>query len=607
MKPSLDPNTNNLFWKDSMSLKGNPYILKNDLSGLDFLLVFPTEQGDLSIDYTPLALGFFASLIRMNKGKAEIYVQNLGEYNPNVYSKRDLIAVYPMIAIFNETLKLTEKIKSDNPNSKICLVNSDQHQHEMILCTPRAKEFAENMMRRAPSLDYALIGEAEKSFIELCDTIKRGKSAKDISACFYRENGEVKFSDIPISPVDFNFLPLPSRDHLEDKIIESAEINTSSPRVQSSRGCCSPCLYCAESFLNITRSGRKSPILRKDIISFVDELQMLQDNYKAVFFNIIDSSFEDAGQNGIKRMEKFFDEILKRNLQASFKIHLRAETIPKLDDAYLLKAKEAGTDIIITGIESIIPDEISSYKRKIVYTEKDVSSIQRLDSFDKFWTLIGHMMFSANLSLEDLPKKAEFMKNLNRSWDSILMSSNLLAFRGTAYHDFLRENHLEIEADPLSPLVPYKCKDMRVAQVANEMGNLKLACPQVVALNNQLYDSMNIDARFTNKMNAHLSNNPVFPQFKANLSQIMSRTGEIYNEYFLKLVGLASDGWKDEKAKQALETILHEVPSLAEKARHNNEEVILSFEKSGLSTKKLYLKTWISLIHSKINPAHRNK
>jgi len=594
---------NDIFWRD-FDYSQNPYKVNTDLSSLNCLFVFPSIKNDFSKGDYPISLGYMASLLRMNKGKAKILIQDVEEYNPSKFEGHNFICFYPMVASLDKILELATKVKKDYSNSKICFFNSDQHQHEMLLCNPKAIEFAKTMMERNSSLDYTLIGEAESSFIKLCEKVIEGNdNLENIPSCLYRKFGEIKISERPIEPVNFKFLPLPSRDFLE-KSISLKGINSRSPRILSSRGCGSPCLYCAESSSNITLKGRKNPILKRNLSQFIKEIEMLQESYKVVFFNIMDSSFEGIGKKSIERVKNFCDEIRNRSIEASFKIHLRAETISKLDDKFLDDLKYAGVDIIGVGVESGLEKELKSYK-KITRPQKSLDSVCRLESSGRFFSILGHMMFSPILKLEDLPKKIDFLTKIGHDWDYLEASHNIIIFRGTAYHNYIKSLGLTVKCDDLSPIIPYRFEDERVKYVAKEMGDLKIKCPEVIMLNNRLYDSMNIISRYYNKMNKHLwENQEEFDNFKGSLKDLSKKVGKVNVQYFSELVNLAEFGWSSKKANLIYEEYIPVFfPNALIKTNQLLGDFIKNCETKSLSTDKLYLKTWMSIINTQINTA----
>jgi hypothetical protein len=591
-----------LFWRDFIKLPCNPYVIGTDFGKFKCLLVHLTKTGDYSMSDYPIALGTMASLLRMNKGSVKILIQDAGQYNPDDYAGYNLICFYPMSVLLKNLLDLTVRVKSDHPEAKICLFNSDQHQHEMILCSPRAEDIGRSLMEEYPSIDFILAGEAEMSFLMLCRTLAgENHIFREIPSCLYRETGRIMLSEKKVEPVDFCYLPFPSRDFLEESISPEG-VNRHSPRIQSSRGCVSRCSYCVESSANITQGGRKNPWLGRDIIRFVDEIEILSNHYGVVFFNIIDSSFEDPGKRGLSRIRTFCEEIISRKISASFKAHFRMETLGTLDDDFLGLLKEAGADILIVGAESGLDNELRSYK-KITTAGKNIDTIRRMNDYGKFFVLLGHMMFSPCLELSDLPRKAGFLRDIHNGWDYLNMSNNLLVFRGTAYHDFILDASLVLKTDNPSAVVPYRYLDERVKLVADEMGSLRTQCPEVILLHNKLYDALNIKARYHNKMNRHLwERKDLFGRFTGSLGELLLQVEEVYCGYFLELVELARMGSEADELNTAYEKwIPGSIPGFLDKAGELSSGYISGLEDAGLSTERLYLRTWMSLINTETN------
>lgn len=590
------------FWRDFANLPDNPYLIDGNFNGFKCLLVHITKEHDFSRSDYPIALGYMESLLRMNGGSAKIMIHYADRYAPEVFSGYDLICFFPMSVLLTQLLDLTVRVKKDHPEAKICLFNSEQHQHEMVLCVPKAVDFGHALMEEYPSIDFILVGEAENAFLKLCEKLaEKSCDFTGLPSCLYRDAGEIMLSEKSIESADFRYLPFPSRDFLEESISPEG-VNSYSPRIQSSRGCVSRCLYCVESSANITDGGRKNPWLGRPIIRFVDEIEMLSKQYGVVFFNIIDSSFEDPGRRGVERMKTFCEEIINRKIEASFKAHFRMETFDKLEDDFLRQLKEAGVDILVVGAESGVDNELKSYK-KITTVRKNINNIGRLNDYGKFFILLGHMMFSPCLELSDLPEKVKFLQDIHNGWDYLNMSNNLLVFRGTAYHDFIKENSFTLEEEKLSTVIPYRYIDERVKFVADEMGSLRTKCPEVILLHNLLYDALNISARYYNKMNRHLwEREAQFRQFRFGLNQLLLQVEEVYCGYFLELVELAAVGSAAEKWNEVYRKwIPGSIPGFLNRAEALINECINGCEEAGFSTARLYLKTWMSLINKETN------
>ncbi len=586
------------FWKAFRELPGSPYRSSEDLSGLRCLLVHLTRPGDYSRNEYPLSLGQMASILRMNQAQVTIRIEDAPEFRSDDYAGYDVIAFYPMVTLLPRLLLSIEEIRRTLPSARIVLFNSEQHQHENLLGVPAAPDFARELVEANPGIDAILLGEAEASFLALCEEVAtRRFDLSRVPACVFRaDDGSVARSSAPAPPIDFRTLPFPARDRLEAGILEGGR-NRLSARIQGSRGCLARCAYCVEGTSN--RAGALSkPWAGRSRDVFLDEIELLSRRFGVCFFNVIDSSFEDPGRGGIRRMVGFSEGVIQRGIEASFKIHLRGETVLKLESDQLATMKQAGIDVVIIGAESGLTSELASYQ-KIASAEQTREAVARMDAAGPFFTLLGHIMFSPILELEQLGAKLDYLRSLGRTWDYLNLANNVLVYRGTTYHATLERLGL---AEPVKwgdALVGYRYRDDRVARVAEGMGALKRLCPEVSALQNLVYDTFNVHARFHNPMNSALREREgAFEDWWATACEARARLGSAFEAYFTDLVDEAGGGGRAEAASLAAEvkTLLHDQRECFTVFRGD-------LEGHGLDTTGLFLQTWLSLINTEVNSA----
>ncbi len=586
------------FWKPFRELRGSSYRSSADLSMFRCLLVHLTQPGDYSKNEYPLSLGQMASILRMNGARVTIRIEDAQVPPVDNYSGYDLIAFYPMATLLPRLLGLIERISNEVTGSRIVLFNSEQHQHENLLGVPAAPIFARELLEEHSGVDAVLVGEAEASLLALCETVatRRCDLARVPGLVYRADDGRVCESLEPAAPIDFRYLPFPARDHLEETISASG-CNRMSVRIQGSRGCLARCAYCVEGTSN--RVGVLSkPWVGRPRETVLDEIELLSRRFGVCFFNVIDSSFEDPGRGGLRRMVEFAEGVIARGVAASFKIHLRSETVLKLEPSQLATLKRAGVDVVIIGAESGLANELESY-RKIATAEQTRDAVARMDRAGPFFTLLGHIMFSPVLELEHLEPKLDYLRSLGRTWDYLNLANNVLVYRGTIYHETLEGLGL---ADPVKrgqALVSYRYRDDRVALVADRMGRLKRECPEVSALQNLVYDTFNVHARFYNPMNRPLrAREDAFLDWWRSASEARSQLGSLLEAYFEQLVDEAAGG-----ASADVGFILRPIKTLLDEQRESLADFRADLDRQGLETGTLFLQTWLSLINTEVNSA----
>ena len=598
----MDTASQEYCWSSVAGLDGNPYLLgEAALDGFDCLFIWFSHSGDYSTGYYPLAFAIMASLLRMNGGKAEIAFWDPDQPDTAMLAGRSMVCFFPQVAGLDTLDKAVAACHASHPDVPLTLFNSEQHQHEMMLCTPRAEDIGRMLLERMPGVDYCLIGEAEASFLALCGAIKDGtmgdaSGVEGVPQCLYRSRGGIAVTALPQVPVRFEFLPFPARDNLE-KSIAASGVNTASVRVQSSRGCTSACQYCAESCANLPQGGRKKAWLGKPLDLFIQEIEILSQRYGAYYFNVNDSSFEDPGTKGITRMREFFQRVIERAIPASFKIHLRVETLGKLSDQDFDLMKRAGVDILIMGVESGLEYELDSYKKRTTARE-NVENIDRIDRDGRFFNLLGHLMFSPVLRLEDIDEKLHYLRRIGRGWDYLNISNNLIVFYGSAYHRFLGEQGLDASHGVVTPVVPYRYRDDRVAIVARELSGLRTQIPEVMPLQSLLYDACNLIARYSNPANAHLACHAGdMACFGTLVERVKGRLQDVYTSFAAQLVELVRLG----EALPSGATIARDVAGLLAELREGERTVLQRLSGSGFGTDRLHLRTWLSKINVSSN------
>ncbi len=200
----------------------------------------------------------------------------------------------------------------------------------------------EETMQRYPYFDFAVLGEGEKTLIELLSALKFKKDIKNIQGIIYRNKNNELIKTLP-QPLMQNLdeLPFPAFDLLYGypDLYRPAILkfkHTPSIMLSTSRGCPYKCIFCDSAVLNDT--------YRTYSIDYIINLiKHLKKNY-----NIKDINFQDDTLTiSHKRINEFCDKIYEENI--SWSCQARVDTVnPEL----LLKMKNSGCWSIAYGIES---------------------------------------------------------------------------------------------------------------------------------------------------------------------------------------------------------------------------------------------------------------
>jgi len=224
--------------------------------------------------------------------------------------------------------------------------------------------FPEHTMKAAP-FDYALIGEAEESIVELAGSISKGTDPYTVSNLVYRNSqGNVVVN--PRRPVQNNLdtLPFPARDvvdynsYLKNGMHEFGVI--------TSRGCPFNCLYCKPSTDRIFGGGIRFRSA-ENVVSELAELARLRNTSTLpVFFKDDTITLHPTDW-----FERFRDCLREKNLKLKWHCATRVDTVT---EKKLQVMAESGCHCISYGVES-------GSQRILDFYRKGTTVEQAVDAF----------------------------------------------------------------------------------------------------------------------------------------------------------------------------------------------------------------------------------
>ena len=225
---------------------------------------------------------------------------------------------------------------------------------------PHATSYPERVLDN-PDVDVAVIGEAERTILELMPSLEQGVVPAGVLGTGTRVNGERRINPRQPPIEDLDGLPFPAWDHLNlPGYSRRKSMSTLNPRpymtLFTSRACPYQCIYCHHVFGKGFRARSPENVL--------EEMETLIRDYGIRDFELVDDIFN---LNRL-RAQKICDLILQRGLKVNlaFPTALRADLLtPDL----IRSLRRAGTVSSAFAIETASP-RLQQLVRKNLDLEK---------------------------------------------------------------------------------------------------------------------------------------------------------------------------------------------------------------------------------------------
>ncbi len=249
----------------------------------------------------------------------------------------DLIGITVFSPVYYEVIKIYNRIRQNNPETRICLGG------------PYVTTIMEDIFIKTPA-DFAIYGEGEISFSELIGAIKSNSSYSNIKGLMYRNaSGEYIVNELRDQIRNLDDLPLPAYDLYKMKRYPLHRLITS-------RGCPYSCSWCNSSSIWQAKWRRRSAA------SLINEIEFLIKNYGKKTFAFNDNSFNIDTSH----VEEFCDMLIKRNIKILWSTPVRLE---KVTPTIAAKMKTAGCFNVSVGIESANNAILAKMDKKVTIEE----------------------------------------------------------------------------------------------------------------------------------------------------------------------------------------------------------------------------------------------
>ena len=298
-------------------------IFENNFKRMNIGLIFPNK--DRRYKTIHLGLAYIAAFARLHHDDLtfkvlDTRVATRREEKDFYDSNFDLIGITVFSPVYLEVIEIFNKIKQKNSELPVCLGG------------PYVTTIMQDIFDETPA-EYAIYGEGEESFNELLWFLKGKGSLDKIQGLMYKKADNGIFTNPQRDRIKIlDHLPTPAYDIFP---MERYPLH----RFVASRGCPFSCAWCNSS--SLWKNGHFVMGAEK----VVDEIEYLLKNYgeKSVIFG--DNTFN----SDIKRVEKFCDLLIDRNIKILWSVSLRPDNI-NLEIAQ--KMKRSGCFNVSIGIES---------------------------------------------------------------------------------------------------------------------------------------------------------------------------------------------------------------------------------------------------------------
>ena len=223
-----------------------------------------------------------------------------------------------------------------------------------VIGGPHVTFALEETLLSSPWIDAVVIGEGERTLVELARAVAEDKDIHHVSGIAFADGERVlKTSPRPLIE-NIDQLPLPTRELLP--MARYRALGTPCT-VITSRGCPYSCIFCSGHRMFGPRVRFRNPGL------VVDEVEKLQRDFGLAKINIVDDTFTLNHNHA----QAVCEEMLRRNLKMKWSVFARVDRISE-DLAQLMN--RAGCEWVLFGIESADEGILKAIKKG--FTPEDV-------------------------------------------------------------------------------------------------------------------------------------------------------------------------------------------------------------------------------------------
>jgi radical SAM superfamily enzyme YgiQ (UPF0313 family) len=217
-----------------------------------------------------------------------------------------------------------------------------------VMGGPHVTFCAHETLKSHSELDILVLGEGERTIVDLCRAVDTGSDFDSVNGIVYRQHSEI-CNTAPRDPIaNLDELPVPARGLLPLGRYRALGMPIS---LTTSRGCPFKCIFCVGRKMVGSRVRYRNPDKVVDELEFLNTLNFHQ-------INIADDLFTANREHCLA----VCDEIIKRGLELKWTSFARVDTV---SEEILIRMKAAGCSAVSFGVESGNPQILKTIKKGI--------------------------------------------------------------------------------------------------------------------------------------------------------------------------------------------------------------------------------------------------
>lgn len=390
------------------------------------MVSLPTNEYRFSI-LGPL---FLATYIKRKMENVEVKIIDktfedikleLNKFNP------DIIGITTFTSFYQDAIDFAKIAKENNPNIKI------------IVGGPHISSLPESFDK---VFDYGIIGEGEKSLVELINAIINNKDINKIKGLIYYKNNKLifnkkkEFSKELEWKIDYSLL---NKGYFKKTFVSPLYKFESSMGIMTSLGCPFNCRFCSV-------KACWSKVRYRKLDDVIEEIEDLYYNYGIKHINLYDDLFS----TNIPRLKEFHKRLKEKGLLGKISFGCQGRT-NMINEEMCIILKMLNIKMIMVGFESA-SDRILKYIKndQFISVESHKKAIEICKKYGI--SVYGGLIFAIpGEKLEDMQKSLDFIdyglkNNAGRIWPQILVPLpgteiwEIAKKRGKIGKDFYKSN-----------------------------------------------------------------------------------------------------------------------------------------------------------------------